>query len=179
MSRCGSCLRLAGSRTLDVLNVTRNICLPRQIKRARACAFSRVPLCSHPSVGGSLWDREGDGEAAAGAVGEGDAAAVGLGDLADEGEAEAGAAALGGVKGEEGVGEDGFGHAGAAVGDLDGDGVGEAADAEGDVGGGGAGFVGVSEEVDEGLLELGGVEVGAGFGEGAVDVEVDLAAQAV
>src|SRR6185503_15199627 len=34
-------------------------------------------------------------------------------------------------------------------------------------------------EVDEGLLELGGVEGGAGVGEGAVDAEVDLAAQAI
>lgn len=86
-------------------------------------------------------------------------------DAADDEEAEAGAGGFGGGVGFEEGAEFFRGDAGAGVGDADEDfvGVGRGGDGDG-AAGCGDGLVGVFEEVEEGLFDLGGVEGEAGGG---------------
>jgi hypothetical protein len=102
---------------------------------------------------------------------------VGFGDFAREGQAEAGAAALGGVERHQGVGQHRLAHAGAAVLHFDAQHAVLAAQFEADGVGRGAGLMRVLQQVQQGLLHLRRVE-GMGFvGHLAQQVELHLVRQ--
>jgi hypothetical protein len=120
---------------------------------------------------------QGDGEAAAVAVVQADAAAVRLGDLARQRQAQAGAAALGGIERHQRVRHHDIAHAAAAVHHLHRHRVEAAPHRDLHVGGRRARFVRVLQQVEERLLQLRGVGLDrllrqrAGDGEGHLQLQ--------
>jgi hypothetical protein len=165
------------------------------------CGGARVAEGDGGGDGGRLWgagfggdggEDEGDDGAAVGFGLEFDVTTGALGDLADEWETEAGAHAtgLGGEEEVEGAFADIGGHASAAIGDAEADGLAIGGGCGGDLDVAAVwaegGFVGVDEEVEDGLGEpvgggLDGGEVGweGGFdtdarGDGFAEEDADL-----
>ncbi|EEF24716.1 conserved hypothetical protein, partial [Ricinus communis] len=130
-----------------------------------------------PEVSSSGGEDQGDGQAAAFAVAEGDAAAVGFGDFARQRQAEARAAALRRVEGDEGVRQHGVVHARATVEHVDADDVLHPSHVQLDVFRPRAGFVGVLQQVEQRLFHLRAVDAGRRLRQLSTQAERDLVRQ--